>query len=227
MIQWAQRNGVLHFQERVREETFDEAAKQEADFFSYIATSYRHYLNGDDEQCERVDAQQTRAFQDKADAAQAQVQQLNQVGRHPCYRMCDPGDIALLEAAFSLREYITLLLEAAKVLCDPCGALSDTFPFANRVSDVLTKWSLVLWLGSVLRRRLRSCRMQWQACAQSPPRWRPRALSWPPARATAPSFCACWSSCRWARCLLWCTSSDFHGTTCSSAYRHCMMPVTW
>lgn len=98
------KNGVLPVQERVREETFDEAAKQEADFFSYIANSYRHYLNGDDEECERVDAQQTRAFQDKADAAQAQVQQLNQVGRHPCYRMSDLGDISLLEASSSLRD---------------------------------------------------------------------------------------------------------------------------
>ena len=98
------KNGVLPVQERVREETFDEAARQEADFFSYIATSYRHYLNGDDEECERVDAQQTRAFQDKADAAQAQVQQLDQVGRHPCYRMCDLGDISLLEASSSLRD---------------------------------------------------------------------------------------------------------------------------
>ncbi len=63
----------------MREETFDEAAKQEAEFFSYIATSYKHYLNGDDEQCERVDGEQRQSFLDRAEAAQRQVQDLDQV----------------------------------------------------------------------------------------------------------------------------------------------------
>ena len=70
-------------QEHVREETFDEAAKQEAEFFSYIATSYKHYLNGDDEECERVDGQQRQSFQDRAEAAQRQVQELDQVQQPP------------------------------------------------------------------------------------------------------------------------------------------------
>ena len=66
-------------QDNVREETFDEGAKQEADFFSYVATSYKHYLNGDDEECERVDSKQSRIFQDKAEADQQKVQELGQV----------------------------------------------------------------------------------------------------------------------------------------------------
>lgn len=63
----------------MREETFDEAAKQEAEFFTYIVTSYKHYLNGDDEECERVDGEQRRSFLDRAEAAQRQVQDLDQV----------------------------------------------------------------------------------------------------------------------------------------------------
>lgn len=66
-------------QEHVREETFDEAAKQEADFFGYIATAYKHYLHGDDEECARVDAQQRQSFADKAEAAQGQVAELEEV----------------------------------------------------------------------------------------------------------------------------------------------------
>ena len=63
----------------MREETFDEAAKQEADFFSYIAMSYKHYLNGDDEECARVDIEQRQAFEEKAQAAEKQVSELEQV----------------------------------------------------------------------------------------------------------------------------------------------------
>ena len=71
-------------QEHVREETFDEAAKQEADFFSYIATAYKHYLNGDDEECARVDSEQRQAFEEKAQAAETQVSELEQVRPSSC-----------------------------------------------------------------------------------------------------------------------------------------------
>ena len=79
-------------QEHVREETFDEAAKQEADFFSYIATSYKHYLNGDDEECSRVDSEQRQAFEEKAQAAENQVSELEQV------RGLYPADLCPLRA---------------------------------------------------------------------------------------------------------------------------------
>ena len=81
-------------QEHVREETFDEAAKQEADFFTYIATSYKHYLNGDDEECARVDSEQRQAFEEKAQAAENQVSELEQVGPSSC-------SFVLLESSFS------------------------------------------------------------------------------------------------------------------------------
>ena len=99
-------------QEHVREETFDEAAKQEAEFFSYIATSYKHYLNGDDEECERVDGAQRQSFLDRAEAAQRQVQDLDQVKSPPSgshvrapHLDCSPwqrsGNVARLSQLFS------------------------------------------------------------------------------------------------------------------------------
>ena len=81
---------MFKVQEHVREETFDETAKQEADFFSYIATSYKHYLNGDDEECARVDGEQRQAFEEKAQAAESQVTELEQVRLLPC-NMMHPG----------------------------------------------------------------------------------------------------------------------------------------
>ena len=84
---WHAQRGFMrtsNMQEHVREETFDEAAKQEADFFSYIATSYKHYLNGDDEECARVDSEQRQAFEEKAQAAENQVSELQQVGPSSC-----------------------------------------------------------------------------------------------------------------------------------------------
>ena len=85
---------TANVQEHVREETFDEAAKQEADFFSYIAAAYKHYLNGDDEECARADSEQRQAFEEKAQAAETQVSVLEQVGPSSC-------SFVLLESSFS------------------------------------------------------------------------------------------------------------------------------
>jgi hypothetical protein len=67
------------FQEQLREETFDEKARAEADFFSYVATAYRHFLAGEDEECERVEAQQTAAFKERTEATRLRNQALLQV----------------------------------------------------------------------------------------------------------------------------------------------------
>ena len=104
---------VLLLQEHVREETFDEAAKQEAEFFSYIATSYKHYLNGDDEACERVDGQQRQSFRDRAEAAQRQVQELDQV-QPPKAVLCRRLQLSapLQGGPLSLRRELDGLLQA-------------------------------------------------------------------------------------------------------------------
>jgi SMC interacting uncharacterized protein involved in chromosome segregation len=66
-------------QEQVREQTFDEKARSESDFFKYVSTAYRHFLSGNDEECAAVDEAQTRVFHDRAEATQTRNAELQQV----------------------------------------------------------------------------------------------------------------------------------------------------
>lgn len=70
-------------QEQVRGQTFDEKARAESDFFTYVSTSYRHFLSGNDEECTAVDEAQTGVFQERADATKARNEELQQVCSEP------------------------------------------------------------------------------------------------------------------------------------------------
>ena len=66
----------------MREQTFDEKARSESDFFNYVSTAYRHFLSGNDEECAAVDEAQTRVFHDRAEATRTRNADLQQV---PCF----------------------------------------------------------------------------------------------------------------------------------------------
>lgn len=53
-----------------------ERARSEADFFDYVATSYKHFMAGDDAMCEAVDAEKASEFQFRAATVQEEYDRL-------------------------------------------------------------------------------------------------------------------------------------------------------
>ena len=44
----------------------DEKQRADAEFYDYISTSYRHFLAGDDNQCEEIDNSKAAEFEERA-----------------------------------------------------------------------------------------------------------------------------------------------------------------
>lgn len=72
-------------QEQVKEQSFDDKARSETEFFNYVSTAYRHFMSGHDEECAAVDEAQTRVFHDRVEAAQTRNAELQQVGLQQIY----------------------------------------------------------------------------------------------------------------------------------------------
>ena len=64
----------------MKEQSFDDKARSESEFFSYVSTAYRHFMSGHDEECAAVDEAQTSVFRDRVKVAQTRNAELQQVG---------------------------------------------------------------------------------------------------------------------------------------------------
>ncbi|CAL8470906.1 g10448 [Coccomyxa elongata] len=72
---------LLYYEEKaeqVKEQSFDDKARSETEFFNYVSTAYRHFMSGHDEEGAAVDEAQTRVFHDRVEAAQTRNAELQQ-----------------------------------------------------------------------------------------------------------------------------------------------------
>lgn len=70
---------LLNYSQRAevaRHELTDDRARAEAEFFDYVATSYRHFMAGDDELCDAVDGKKSAEFEARATEVRSETDRL-------------------------------------------------------------------------------------------------------------------------------------------------------
>lgn len=66
-------------QEKGDVDTFDEKSHSERDFFQYIETAYRAFLEGDDERCQELDDEKAREIEERTKSISERNKQLEEV----------------------------------------------------------------------------------------------------------------------------------------------------